>query len=288
MVQLVSNQIDWLIDVQFERYKDGNLPEPEDVLSKANNLTGQLVTDFIINDNTSRSVLPMLRISILRLVYWTLFYNTKTESNLFPNSVLHKLNEELFKSIEGCQNFRSEEKFCFSNEPIERLLALLVLIRTCNDTYRIIKAANLIKKELNNAELRAIFVNIRGPLYISNLLCTHRQAEFSAIMEVYVQVSLDSALDQTYCLPTVVDEIIVEKLLKVLQETVPEPQVLEKLMVVMQRICKLRNLKKLCDQKNLTPHLQQLWLKSNTDNAFLALSVRSVLSSVGATIPILK
>ena len=297
MDEILSDQFDWLCEFQFESFKDSEIPNRESVLAKSNKLIVLLINNFLNNTQAVQSISPRLRVSMLRTVYWTLYFGGNSASSFYPNSNLHKLSEQLIKSMEvknsgitsnSNLNQTESDQFCSSQESNERLYSLLILMRTCNETYKLVKTVTHLKKELNSAEFKANFVNIRAPMYISTLVNTHKQAEFAAILDIYVQISLESSLEPNLCLPAILDEILVEKLSKLLQDASPEPQLLEKLMVVMQRICKSRNLKKLFDQKNLTPHVQQLWLKANTDNAFLALSVRSVLSSVGANIPILK
>ena len=292
--EILTRQFDWINKIQFEAYKDTTLPSLEEIISKSNHLMSITVKSLILSDSNLNPVLSAdLECSILQFVYWILYFSEKSEtSSSYPSSLLRNFSEVIFKSMDSKAEDQvtsiNPEKLCSSEEPKNRLLSVLVLMKTCNDTYRLIKSAAQLKKELNLTESKSLFAQIRGASHISFLLNTHKPAEFSALLDVFVQLSLDSNLEPNEALPSSLDNLISEKLSKLLQDSNPESQLLEKLMVVLQRICKVRPQKKLFEQKNLIPHLQQLWLKSNSDNAFLALSVRSVLSSVGASIPILK
>ena len=304
LLGILELQVNWLCEVYLEPKKDEMLDEPWISTCKK-------MLPFVINVIISNPEQTKCQLSYLKLVYWCLhfLYKCNTSQTLaLPTASIHRLSETLARTLPkkgNCSNSSSEEitsypvsspntssvvtsqtgSFCSSSDASIRLFSTLVLIKTCSDTLKLIAALNILKNDLKLFDLRKQFFALRATGTVTPLVNGKSQPLTTATLEIFVQLCLDGAEPE---FPASVDLAIVEKLSQTLKNDKPDTAILEKLMVILQKLCKARSLKKSFDEKKLVPPLQQLWLKANNDNAFLALSVRSVLLAIGSTVPRLQ
>ena len=294
LLNLMQLQINWLCEVYLEPNKDGFIDEPW--ISTCKKMLPMVINVIITNSQQTNCLL-----SYLKLIYWCLHYLYKSSStqNALPTASIHRLGEIFARSLprKGNSATTSEESqsnasitssnecFCSSSDALIRLHSTLVLIKTCGDTLKLISALNALKNDLKLYDMRTKFFDLRAVDIIIPFVTGKSQPLASMTLEILVQLCLDGAESD---FPTSVDSAVVEKLSQTLKTEKPDCAFLEKIMVVLQKLCKARSLKKSFDEKKLIPPLQQLWLKANNDNAFLALSVRSVLLSIGSTVPRLQ
>ncbi|XP_076070841.1 coiled-coil domain-containing protein 138-like isoform X1 [Mytilus galloprovincialis] len=243
------------------------------------------------------------RISLpcLQFIYWSLINveqaSGQQKSNL--SSTLRRLGEELYRSktvkfmdvsseksdypLSPTKLDKSKDGIYFrsSNQHV-RLLSSLIILKTLSQVDLVAHVFDVLKNDLKSDVCKELFLYYQATPVVLQYLKPINKAFMGAAMDIFLQLSADTPF-QTPFLESCGNEQWFRTVAMVLRAPTQDNKLLEKLSIILQKLSKFKTNKRFFDVYTIVGIIQEILRGCSTDQAFLALNLKSILFNLTST-----
>ncbi|NXG59470.1 CC138 protein, partial [Hemiprocne comata] len=209
---------------------------------------------------------PKLHIPVIKFIYWSIRQLDSDIQHATMTSTMRRLGEDIFKGIGSKGNPRSSSQWSTESKsksaaffrsscmPLRFLSTLIVLKTVTQDNMRHLKPSKGINSWFTFSCIK---------------LCDACFKFFS--FTGYLQPFLEACSNESFFRTCSV----------LLQSSKLDTQILEKLCVLLQKLSRIKNNKKMFELFTLHHKIQELLRTTNPDHAFLCINLNSILLNLG-------
>ncbi|XP_060065273.1 coiled-coil domain-containing protein 138-like [Ylistrum balloti] len=243
-----------------------------------------------------------LRISLpcIQFIYWSLVHIEhgpgSQKSSL--SSTLRRLGEEMYRA--KTVRFSDTDKMSdstpsFLNKPDKskdavyfrstnlhvRILSSLIILKTLSQVDLLAHVFDVLRNDLKSDIAKELYLYYHATPVILLYLKPVNKAFMGAAMDIFLQMSSDSPFQQSF-LEGCSNETWFRTIAMVLRAPSQDYKVLEKLSVILQKLSKMKSNRKYFEVYTIVAIIQELLRGCATDQAFLALNLKSILFNLTA------
>ncbi|XP_067842270.1 coiled-coil domain-containing protein 138-like isoform X2 [Heptranchias perlo] len=299
--ELLGVLLDWISD-GYLRYLT---PEDENDIQKSsgpNCLAGKSIQEKCVK------ILPLitaqihlmpsgdikLQLTLVKFIYWALRHIDRegTQQTLIT-STMRRLGEELFRGTvtqivqESPSESVAEAKpkasaFFRSSDLNVRFLSALSILKTITQVDYLAQAFDILLVDLKTDEGKALFLEYQAVQIILCYLKPSSKSLLYSAVDIILQMTMESRYLQHF-LEACSNETWFCACSMLLRNSKLEVQILEKLSVILQKLSKIKNNKKLFELFTIHILIQELHRTADPEHTFLVINLQSILFNLGIT-----
>ncbi|RXN17434.1 coiled-coil domain-containing protein 138 [Labeo rohita] len=277
-LKLLALLLDWLVDGQLMEVRDGtNLsvprPSPHERCARVlpmlvEQLHGAAAASSAVTESSSSSVLLL---SVLRCIYCCLLRLERSSQHAVLTSTLRRLGEEVSRGSSPL--FKSS---CLHT----RFLCSLIIIKTISQVDVLAQAVDVVSGAVRTDQGQALFLEYRALPAVLALLRSGSPGLLAPSVDVLLQMS-----SQSRTLSSFLDECSTEDFFRCaslfLRHPRVEPPLLEKMLMLLQKLSSVRKNKRLFEASSLHLLLQEMHRTSDRSQTFISMNLSSILLNLG-------
>ncbi|XP_016115407.1 coiled-coil domain-containing protein 138 [Sinocyclocheilus grahami] len=261
--------LDWLVDGQLMEVRDGSRPSPQERCAR---VLPMLVEQ--LHGAAAAAVEPSLLLrSLLRCIYCCLLHLERSSQHTVLTSTLRRLGEEVSRGSRVSPLFKSS---CL----LTRFLCSLIIIKTISQVDVLAQAVEVLSCAVRTDEGQALFLEYQALPVVLALLRSASPALLAPSLDVLLQMSSESRT-----LSAFLDQCSSEDFFRCaslfLRNPRLEPPLLEKMLMLLQKLSSVRKNKRLFEASALRLLLQEMHRTSGRSQAFISINLSSILLNLG-------
>lgn len=239
-----------------------------------------------------------LRISLpcIQFIYWALIHveNCAGQQKSGLSSTLRRLGEELYRAktvrfseLEKSPSEivpsspskldKSKDGIYFRSQNLHvRLLSSLIILKTLSQVDLLAHVFDVLRNDLKSDIAKELFLYYQATPVVLQYLKPVNKTFMGSAMDIFLQMSTDSPFQQPF-LETCSTETWFRTIAMVLRAPSQDSKLLEKLSIILQKLSKFRCNRKYFEVYTIVGIIQELLRGCPTDQAFLALNLKSIL-----------
>ncbi|XP_016298794.1 coiled-coil domain-containing protein 138 isoform X2 [Sinocyclocheilus anshuiensis] len=266
---LLALLLDWLVDGQLMEVRDGSRPSPQERCAR---VLPVLVEQ--LHGAAAAAVEPSLLLrSLLRCIYCCLLHLERSSQHTVLTSTLRRLGEEVSRGSRVSPLFKSS---CL----LTRFLCSLIIIKTISQVDVLAQAVEVLSCAVRTDEGQALFLEYQALPVVLALLRSASPALLAPSLDVLLQMSSESRT-----LSAFLDQCSSEDFFRCaslfLRNPRLEPPLLEKMLMLLQKLSSVRKNKRLFEASALRLLLQEMHRTSGRSQAFISINLSSILLNLG-------
>ncbi|XP_022100372.1 coiled-coil domain-containing protein 138-like isoform X2 [Acanthaster planci] len=206
------------------------------------------------------------------------------------SSTYRRLGEELYKPTvvrfagavdniktpEGLHEKPKAAVFFRSPNLHIRMLSCLIILKTLSQVDYLAQVFDVLRMDLKEDSAKELYLRYRATQAVVPYLKTTHKALISSAVDVFLQMSMESALTQEF-LESCSTDVWFRACATVLRTPNLDPKLWEKLSIILQKLSKIKTNKRHFEVQGITGIVQDLLRTSGQENTFLMLNLRSIL-----------
>lgn len=240
-----------------------------------------------------------LKISLpcIQFIYWALVHieNCAGQQKSGLSSTLRRLGEELYraKTVRFSESEKSPSEFSSPSSPVKldkskegiyfrsqnlhvRLLSSLLILKTLSQVDLLAHVFDVLRNDLKSDIAKELFLYYQATPVVLQYLKPVNKTFMGSAMDIFLQMSTDSPFQQPF-LEMCSNENWFRTIAMVLRAPSQDSKLLEKLSIILQKLSKIRCNRKYFEVYTIVGIIQELLRGCPTDQAFLALNLKSIL-----------
>ncbi|XP_072899676.1 coiled-coil domain-containing protein 138-like isoform X2 [Hemitrygon akajei] len=232
-----------------------------------------------------------LQLALVKFIYWALRHVDRRGTQTVLVSTMRRLGENLFQgnmnrtirdspSGSGAEVVPKASAFFKSSNINVRFLSALCILKTITQVDYLAQVFNILLTDLNTDEGKALFLEYQA---LQVILCylkpSSKNLLYSAV-DIILQMTMESRYLQDF-LEACSSESWFRTCSMLLKSSKLEIQILEKLSIILQKLSKLKNNKKLFELFSIHIVVQELHRTMNPEHTFLTKNLQSILFNLG-------
>lgn len=278
-LKLLPLLLDWVVDSSLVENRDefniSAAPRPS-LQDRCTKVLPLLVEQ--LHHQTAVMEAPLL-LAILRCIYCSVLHLERSTRHVLLTSTLRRLCDELSRgSGDGgrsrvCPLFKSS---CLHT----RFLSSLIITKTSSQVDVLAQAVDVLSCAVRTDEGQMLFLEYQALPVVLALLRAGGPGLLAPSVDVLMQMSAESPL-----LPLFLDQCSTEGFFRcasqVLRNPRLEPPLLEKMLVILQKLSSIRKNKRLFEAASLHVFLQEMHRTTDRSQAFISMNLSSILLNLG-------
>ncbi|OWF47641.1 coiled-coil domain-containing protein 138-like [Mizuhopecten yessoensis] len=243
-----------------------------------------------------------LRISLpcIQFIYWSLVHieqgSGSQKSSL--SSTLRRLGEEMYRAktvrfsdtdktldstpLPLVKLDKNKDTVYFRSTNLHvRLLSSLIILKTLSQVDLLAHVFDVLRNDLKSDIAKELYLYYHATPVILMYLKPVNKAFMGAAMDIFLHMSSDSPFQQSF-LEGCSNETWFRTIAMVLRAPSQDYKVLEKLSIILQKLSKMKSNRKYFEVYTIVAIIQELLRGCATDQAFLALNLKSILFNLTA------
>ncbi|XP_015217144.2 coiled-coil domain-containing protein 138 isoform X3 [Lepisosteus oculatus] len=231
-----------------------------------------------------------LQVPLVKCIYWSLRQIEKTPQ-ITLTSTLRRLGEEIYKgalpnelqasSPDQTSSGKLKSAVLFKSPDLHtRFLSTLIVLKTISQADYLAHAFDSLQKDLQSDEGRALFLQYQALPLILGHLRTAPLGLLPAAMGVLLQMTTESRLFHTF-LETCSNKDFFRTVSLLLRNPKLDVQLLEKLIIILQKLSKIKKNKRLFELFTIHHTVQEMNRTADPTHVFLIINLRSILFNLG-------
>uniref|UniRef100_UPI00398E7C54 coiled-coil domain-containing protein 138-like isoform X2 n=1 Tax=Pristiophorus japonicus TaxID=55135 RepID=UPI00398E7C54 len=232
-----------------------------------------------------------LQLTLVKFIYWSLKHIDRGGTQSMITSTLRRLGEELYRGTvtrivqESPSESIAEAKpkasaFLRSSDLNIRFLSALSILKTITQVDYLAQAFDILLVDLKTDEGKALFLEYQAVQIILCYLKPSSKCLLYSAVDIILQMTMESRYLQHF-LKACSNETWFRTCSLLLRNSKLEVQILEKLSVVLQKLSKIKNNKKLFELFTIHILIQELHRTTDPEHTFLAINLQSILFNLG-------
>lgn len=214
-----------------------------------------------------------LMLSLLRCIYCVLLHLERSSQHAVLTSTLRRLGEEVSRGSRVPPLFKSS---CLHT----RFLCCLIIIKTISQVDVLAQAVEVLSGAVRTDEGQALFLEYQALPAVLSLLRSGCPGLLSPSVHVLLQMSSDSPMLSGF-LEQCSSEDFFRCVSVLLRNPRLEPALLEKMLMLLQKLSSIRKNKRLFEASSLHLLLQEMHRTSDRSQAFISMNLSSILLHLG-------
>ncbi|XP_056321133.1 coiled-coil domain-containing protein 138-like [Danio aesculapii] len=278
-VKLLPSLLDWIVDTSLMENRDElniRAAPPTSLQDRCTKVLPLLVEQ--LHHQAAVLEAPLL-LAILRCIYCSLLHLERSTQHVLLTSTLRRLCDELCRgSGDGgrsrvCPLFKSS---CLHT----RFLSSLIIAKTSSQVDVLAQAVDVLSCAVRTDEGQMLFLEYQALPAVLALLRAGGPGLLAPSVDVLMQMSAESPL-----LPLFLDQCSTEGFFRcvsqVLRNPRLEPLMLEKMLMILQKLSSIRKNKRLFEASSLHLFLQEKHRTTDRSQAFISMNLSSILLNLG-------
>ncbi|XP_042611125.1 coiled-coil domain-containing protein 138 isoform X4 [Cyprinus carpio] len=272
--RLLALLLDWLVDGQLMEVRDGPRPSPQERCAR---VLPMLVEQLHGASAAAAAMEPsasLLLPSLLRCIYCCLLRLEHSSQHAVLTSTLRRLGEEVSRGSRVAPLFKSS---CLHT----RFLCSLIIIKTISQVDVLAQAVEVLSGAVRTDEGQALFLEYQALPAVLALLRSGSPGLLAPSVDVLLQMSAESP----GTLSAFLDQCSLEDFFRCaslfLRNPRLEPPLLEKMLMLLQKLSGIRKNKRLFEASSLHLLLQEMHRTSDRSQAFISMNLSSILLNLG-------
>ncbi|XP_069747264.1 coiled-coil domain-containing protein 138-like isoform X2 [Narcine bancroftii] len=231
-----------------------------------------------------------MQLALVKFIYWALRHIDRRGTLIVITSTMRRLGEELFQgTLSRTMNASCSEAaeikpkvsaFFRSSNLNVRFLSALSILKTITQVDYLAQVFDTLLADLNTDEGKALFVEYQALQVILHYLKPSSKNLLCRAVDIILQMTMESRYLQNF-LDTCSNESWFCTCSMLLKSSKLEIHVLEKLSVVLQKLSKIKNNKKLFEMFAIHILVQELHRTMAPEHMFLTKNLQSILCNLG-------
>ncbi|XP_059356734.1 coiled-coil domain-containing protein 138-like [Carassius carassius] len=265
LLKLLTLLLDWLVD--------GQLMEVRGQTSSAQERCTRVLPMLVEQLHVVMEPSSSLMLSLLRCIYCVLLHLEHSSQHTVLTSTLRRLGEEVSRGSRVPPLFKSS---CLHT----RFLCCLIIIKTISQVDVLAQAVEVVSGALRTDEGQALFLEYQALPAVLSLLRSGCPGLLSPSVHVLLQMSSDSRMLSGF-LEQCSSEDFFRCVSVLLRNPRLEPALLEKMLMLLQKLSSIRKNKRLFEASSLHLLLQEMHRTSDRSQAFISMNLSSILLNLG-------
>ncbi|XP_051882162.1 coiled-coil domain-containing protein 138-like [Pristis pectinata] len=235
-----------------------------------------------------------LQLTLVKFIYWALRHiDRRGTQQTVITSTMRRLGEELFQGTMSrtVQDSPSESvaeakpkasAFFRSSNLNVRFLSALSILKTITQVDYLAQVFDILLADLNTDEGKALFLEYQALQVILCYLKPSSKNLLCSAVDIILQMTMESRYLQNF-LEACSNESWFRTCSMLLKSSKLEIQILEKLSIILQKLSKIKNNKKLFELFAIHILVQELHRTMDPEHAFLTQNLQSILFNLGIT-----
>ncbi|XP_077071280.1 coiled-coil domain-containing protein 138 isoform X2 [Siphateles boraxobius] len=277
-VKLLAVLLDWVVDGQLVEVRDGsNLtntlrPSLHERCAKALPVLVEYLHQSSVMDSS-------LLLSLIRCIYCCLMLLERSTQHAVLTSTLRRLGDEVSRG--SCDPARPRVCPLFKSSCLHtRFLCSLIIIKTISQVDVLAQAVDVLSCAVRTDEGQALFLEYQALPVVLVLLRGGSPGLLARSTGVLIQMSSESRL-----LSAFLDQCSTEDFFRCasmfLRNPRVEPSLMEKMLMLLQKLSSVRKNKRLFEVSSLHLLLQEMHRTADRSQAFLNINLSSILLNLG-------
>ncbi|XP_072119276.1 coiled-coil domain-containing protein 138-like isoform X2 [Mobula birostris] len=232
-----------------------------------------------------------LQLALVKFIYWALRHIDRRGTQTVLVSTMRRLGEDLFQgnmsraiqdspSGSGAEAVPKAAAFFKSSNLNVRFLSALCILKTITQVDYLAQVFNILLTDLNTDEGKALFLEYQAlQIILCYLKPSSKNLLYSAV-DIILQMTMESRYLQDF-LEACSSESWFCTCSMLLKSSKLEIQILEKLSIILQKLSKIKNNKKLFELFSIHIFVQELHRTMNPEHTFLIKNLQSILFNLG-------
>ncbi|XP_071846901.1 coiled-coil domain-containing protein 138-like isoform X3 [Apostichopus japonicus] len=280
--------LEWISDVHLKEIQPGDYPESLDMTKERCLKILPLLVDTLHNLPTSSS---KLHLPCLQFILWALSYSLQQEQAVSLVSTLRRLGEELYRTPSALRlrahsetEGKTKVSLFFKSPSLHiRFLSSLIILRTLSQVDLLANVFDVLRADLKDERSKELFLEYRATDIILPFLKSSNIAILAGAVDVFLQMSMESVYLLKF-LESCCNEGWFQACSLLLKSTSLDLKILEKISILLQKLSKLKNTRKLFETSGLSLLIQEMSRAGPCqENAFLSLNLKSILFNLNIT-----
>ncbi|XP_067266545.1 coiled-coil domain-containing protein 138-like isoform X2 [Chanodichthys erythropterus] len=282
-VKLLALLLDWVVDGQLVEVRDGsNLTGSEPYATLRPSLherCAKVLPVLVEHLHQTPATEPSLLLSLLRCVYCCLLLLERSSQHSVLTSTLRRLGEEVSRG--SCDPARPRACPLFKSSCLHtRFLCSLIIIKTISQVDVLAQAVEVVSCAVRTDEGQTLFLEYRALPAVLALLRGGSPGLLAPSVDVLLQMSSESRM-----LSAFLDQCSTEDFFRCastfLRNPRLEPPLMEKMLMLLQKLSSVRKNKRLFEVSSLHLLLQEMHRTADRSQAFLNINLSSILLNLG-------
>ncbi|XP_022100371.1 coiled-coil domain-containing protein 138-like isoform X1 [Acanthaster planci] len=286
----------WLSEVHLQNVQTDDIKQPLTLLP-ASAVTKERCAKILPSLVEVLHSLPAasfkMHLPCLQFIYWSLVHLDQGQVSQPRNplsSTYRRLGEELYKPTvvrfagavdniktpEGLHEKPKAAVFFRSPNLHIRMLSCLIILKTLSQVDYLAQVFDVLRMDLKEDSAKELYLRYRATQAVVPYLKTTHKALISSAVDVFLQMSMESALTQEF-LESCSTDVWFRACATVLRTPNLDPKLWEKLSIILQKLSKIKTNKRHFEVQGITGIVQDLLRTSGQENTFLMLNLRSIL-----------
>ncbi|KAG1927815.1 coiled-coil domain-containing protein [Pimephales promelas] len=274
--KLLAVLLDWVVDGQLAEVRDGSNLTNTDTLRPALHERCAKALPVLVDHLHQASVMESsLLLSLIRCIYCCLMLLERSTQHAVLTSTLRRLGDEVSRG--SCDPARPLFK---SSCLHTRFLCSLIIIKTVSQVDVLAQAVDVLSCAVRTDEGQALFLEYRALPVVLVLLRGGSPGLLARSTAVLTQMSSESR-----SLSAFLDQCSTEDFFRCasvfLRNPRVEPSLVEKMLMLLQKLSSIRKNKRLFEVSSLHLLLQEMHRTADRSQTFLIINLSSILLNLG-------
>lgn len=277
-VKLLAVLLDWVVDGQLVEVRDGS--NLTDTLRPSLQERCAKALPVLVEHLHQASVMEAsLLLSLIRCIYCCLMLLERSTQHAVLTSTLRRLGDEVSRG--SCDPARPRVCPLFKSSCLHtRFLCSLIIIKTISQVDVLAQAVDVLACAVRTDEGQALFLEYQALPVVLVLLRGGSPGLLARSTGVLIQMSSESRL-----LSAFLDQCSTEDFFRCasmfLRNPRVEPSLMEKMLMLLQKLSSIRKNKRLFEVSSLHLLLQEMHRTTDRSQAFLNINLSSILLNLG-------
>ncbi|XP_073702449.1 coiled-coil domain-containing protein 138-like [Garra rufa] len=284
-LKLLALLLDWLVDGQLMEVRDGiDLCAPQTSSQERCARVLPMLVEQLHGASSSAAAMEsssssVLKLSLLRCIYCCLIHLERSSQHSVLTSTLRRLGEEVSRG--SSDSGRSRASPLFKSSCLHtRFLCSLIIIKTISQVDILAQAVDVLSAAVRTHEGQALFLEYKALPAVLALLRSGSPGLLAPSLDVLLHMSSESRTLWSF-----LDECGSEDFFRCaslfLRHPRLEPPLLEKMLMLLQKLSSVRKNKRLFEASALHLLLQEMHRTSDRSQAFISMNLSSILLNLG-------
>ncbi|XDV29912.1 hypothetical protein PO909_032941 [Leuciscus waleckii] len=279
-VKLLAVLLDWVVDGQLVEVRDGsNLTNTNTLRPSLHERCAKALPVLVEHLHQSSVMESSLLLSLIRCIYCCLMLLERSTQHAVLTSTLRRLGEEVSRG--SCDPARPRVCPLFKSSCLHtRFLCSLIIIKTISQVDVLAQAVDVLACAVRTDEGQALFLEYQALPVVLVLLRGGCPGLLARSTGVLIQMSSESRL-----LSAFLDQCSTEDFFRCasmfLRNPRLEPSLMEKMLMLLQKLSSIRKNKRLFEVSSLHLLLQEMHRTADRSQAFLNINLSSILLNLG-------
>ncbi|KAJ8028570.1 hypothetical protein HOLleu_30851 [Holothuria leucospilota] len=272
--------LDWISDVHLKKSQPESDADSIDVTKERCIKILPSLVDILHNLSPSNL---KLQLPCLQFILWSLMVSKLQTVSLV--STLRRLGEELYRSptvlrVKSNQEMEEKQKlalFLRSPNLHIRFLSSLIILRTLSQVDYLANVFDILRADLKDERSKEFYLEYKATLIILPFIKSSNSTLVAGAVDVFLQMSMESVYLVQF-LESCCNEEWFQTCMVLLKATNLDVKLLEKMSILLQKLSKMKQSKRLFEMTGLSQQIQEMSrVGTFQDNAFLSLNLKSIL-----------